>query len=245
MKDPFDPAGFDQKLLARARAGDPSDAKHALKSAVIALNRFSHKSPYLGYLLACLEEILDGGEPSKVLGLTKGPPGIKARVGDTELMAVDLYLRLHLGFPPERSIERVSEVFGLLDRRKIQRLRKSYDSAYADLDGPLMESQSVDDLVADISIPIRIKLAKISFQLMAVDLYLRLYRGFPPARSEAKVLELFALIDRKQLQRLRREYEEQYGEALVESKDHLSANTLLTQMNESMRSKVLSIEPHI
>ena len=41
MKEAFDPKELDKEILARARAGDPSDARHALKSAVIALNRFS------------------------------------------------------------------------------------------------------------------------------------------------------------------------------------------------------------
>ena len=69
MKERFDPEEFDQKLLSRARAGDSSDARHALKSAVIALNRFSFNSPYLLYLQECLDQIISGVEPNRALGL--------------------------------------------------------------------------------------------------------------------------------------------------------------------------------
>jgi hypothetical protein len=76
--------------------------------------------------LECLQKILDGTDPSQVFNIVyHKSPGVKARASDEELMATDIYLRLYLGFPPERSVEKVLELFNLADRRKIQRLRKN------------------------------------------------------------------------------------------------------------------------
>lgn len=162
MKSEFDVSSFDQEVLSRAKAGSANDARTTLVSAVIALNKVSHASPYLFYLLHCLEQILDGEEPARALNIVdQKSPGVKARASGEELMAVDLYLRIHLGFPPEKSITKVLELFNLSDRRKIQRLRKKYDGVYAGRGEKLMEQQSVDDLLAELSGSMRSKVAAI------------------------------------------------------------------------------------
>ncbi|MEL0322002.1 MAG: hypothetical protein VXA68_08400, partial [Gammaproteobacteria bacterium] len=62
MKNDFDVSSFDKEVLSRAKAGSANDARTALVSAVIALNRVGHTSPYLLYLLECLQRILDGAD---------------------------------------------------------------------------------------------------------------------------------------------------------------------------------------
>lgn len=159
MKDPYDPEGFDQKLLARARAGEPSDAKHALKSAVIALNRHSFSSPYLLYLQECLEQILSGVEPNRALGLEQDVKrGARRKWNGVEVMAVDIYLRKYRGNPPEKALEQTMEIFGIADKRTIRDFRKEYDSEWAESSEPLMENFSEDDLLINMSENIRKKL---------------------------------------------------------------------------------------
>ena len=162
MNSDFDSAEFNRDILKRAKNGSIKDAQAALVSAVIALNQVSYASPYLLYLQDCLERIIDGHDPVQVLNVAdKKPPGVKARASSQELMAVDIYLRRCLGFPPEKSNARVLELFNLADRRHIQRLRKEYDGEYSDFDVKLMETQSADDLLAEMSVSMRSKVSAI------------------------------------------------------------------------------------
>lgn len=159
MKEIFDPEEFDQKLLSRARAGDSSDARHALKSAVIALNRFSFNSPYLLYLQECLEQIISGVEPNRALGLEENAKrGTPRKWNGIEVMAVDIYLRKYSGYPREKALEQTMEIFGIADKGTIRGFRKEYDSEWAESSEPLMEQLSKDDLLANMSESIRKKL---------------------------------------------------------------------------------------
>ena len=152
MKEIFDPEEFDQKLLGKARAGDPSDARHALKSAVIALNRFSFTSPYLFYLQECLEQILSGVEPNRALGLEEDiKQGTPRKWNGIEVMAVDIYLRKYLSYQPEQALEQTLEIFGIGDKRTVREFRKEYDSEWAESSDPLMEQLSKDDLLINMS----------------------------------------------------------------------------------------------
>ena len=159
MEERFDPKEFDQKLLSRAKAGDSSDARHALKSAVIALNRFSCNSPYLLYLQECLEQVISGVEPNRAFGLEEDAKrGTPRKWNGIEVMAVDIYLRKFFGYPPEKALEQTLEIFGIADKRTIRDFRKEYDSEWAESSEPLMEQLSKDDLLANMSESIRKKL---------------------------------------------------------------------------------------
>jgi hypothetical protein len=159
MKERFYPEEFDQKLLSRAREGNPSDARHALKSAIIALNRFSFNSPYLLYLQECLEQIVSGVEPNRALGLEEDAKrGTPRKWSGIEVMAVDIYLRKYLGYPPEKALEKTLEIFEIADKRTIRDFRKEYDSEWAESSEPLMEQLPKDDLLINISENIRKKL---------------------------------------------------------------------------------------
>jgi len=246
MKNEFDSSSFEQEVLSRAKAGSANDGLTALVSAVIALNRVSHTSPYLLYLLHCLEKIIDGEEPSQALNIVhKKSPGVKARARSEELMAVDLYLRMHLGFPPEKSIAKVLELFNLSDRRKIQRLRKKYDGTYSDFNARLMEQLSLDDLTAQMTSSTRAAIASIAWEMILVDLYLRFHLQFLPEKSEETVLMLFGLVDVQQMQRLRKEYEDKYPIATAKTLGDSAVNKILNEMTKDVRSKVLKIKPHI
>lgn len=245
MKNEFNVSSLDQEILRRAKSGSADDVRTALVSAVVALNRVGHTSPYLLYLLECLQRILDGTDPSQVFNIVHHKsPGVKARSSDEELMATDIYLRLYLGFPPERSVEKVLELFNLADRRKIQRLRKKYDGAYSDSADQLMESQSSDDLLAEMSLSTKSKLSAISRELKLVDFYLQRYLNFPAQESTGKVLELFGFIDRQQVQRVRKEYEDKYLDFGEIALGDWSADELLDGMTASMRCNLLAIDPH-
>lgn len=159
MKDGFDPEEFDQKLLSRARAGDSSDARHALKRAVIALNRFSFNSPYLLYLQECLEQIISGIEPKRAFGLEEDAKrGTPRKWNGIEVMAVDIYLRKYFGYPPEKALEQTLEIFGIADKRTVRDVRKEYDSEWAESAEPLMEQLSKDDLLVNMPESLRKKL---------------------------------------------------------------------------------------
>ena len=245
MKDEFKVSSLDQEILSRAKSGSTDDARTALVSAVIALNRVGHTSPYLLYLLECLQRILDGTDPGQVFNIVhQKSPGVKARASDEELMATDIYLRLYLGFRPERSVEKVLELFNLADRRKIQRLRKKYDGAYSDSEDQLMECQSSDDLLAEMSVSTKSKLSAISRELKLVDFYLQRHLSFPVQESKEKVLELFDFVDRQQVQRVRNEYEDKYLDFGDRSLGDWSAGELLDGMTTSMRCNLLAIDPH-
>jgi len=159
MTESFDPKELDEEILARARAGNPSDAKSALKSAVIALNKFSFTSPYLAYLQECLEQIISGVEPDRALGLEKDiRRGAPRKWSGIEVMAVDIYLRKYLLYSPEKALEETLEIFGIGDQRTIRDFRKEYDSEWAECDEPLMEQLSQDDLLSNMSESTRKKL---------------------------------------------------------------------------------------
>lgn len=156
MKEAFDPKELDEEILARARAGDPSDARHALKSAVIALNRFSFNSPYLLYLQECLEQIVSGVEPNRALGLEEdAKQGTPRKWNGIEVMAVDIYLRKYFSYSPEKALEQTVEIFGIADKRTVRDFRKEYDSGWAESAGPLMEQLSKDDLLDNMPKSIR------------------------------------------------------------------------------------------
>ncbi|MDA9006870.1 hypothetical protein N9J36_04555 [Litoricola sp.] len=156
MKEAFDPKELDEEILARARAGDPSDARHALKSAVIALNRFSFNSPYLLYLQECLEQIVSGVEPNRALGLEEDAKrGTPRKWNGIEVMAVDIYLRKYFSYSPEKALEQTVEIFGIADKRTVRDFRKEYDSGWAESAGPLMEQLSKDDLLDNMPESIR------------------------------------------------------------------------------------------
>ena len=156
MNEAFDPKELDEEILARARAGDPSDARHALKSAVIALNRFSFNSPYLLYLQECLEQIVSGVEPNRALGLEEdAKQGTPRKWNGIEVMAVDIYLRKYFSYSPEKALEQTVEIFGIADKRTVRDFRKEYDSGWAESAGPLMEQLSKDDLLDNMPKSIR------------------------------------------------------------------------------------------
>jgi len=156
MKGAFDPKELDEEILARARAGDLSDARHALKSAVIALNRFSFNSPYLLYLQECLEQIVSGVEPNRALGLEEdAKQGTPRKWNGIEVMAVDIYLRKYFSYAPEKALEQTVEIFGIADKRTVRDFRKEYDSGWAESAGPLMEQLSKDDLLDNMPKSIR------------------------------------------------------------------------------------------
>jgi len=246
MNNEFDVSSFDQEVVSRANAGSANDGRTALVSAVIALNRVSHTSPYLLYLLHCLEKVVNGEEPSQALNIDhQKSPGVKARARSEELMAVDLYLRIHLGFPPEKSIAKVLDLFNLSDRRKIQRLRKKYDGTYSDFNARLMEQQSLDDLIAEMTSLTRAAVASIAWEMILVDLYLRFHLQFLPEKSEETVLMLFGLLDVQQMQRLRKEYEDRYPVATTKALGDSVVNKILNEMTKDVRLKVLKIKPHI
>ena len=156
MKGAFDPKELDEEILTRARAGDLSDARHALKSAVIALNRFSFNSPYLLYLQECLEQIVSGVEPNRALGLEEdAKQGTPRKWNGIEVMAVDIYLRKYFSYAPEKALEQTVEIFGIADKRTVRDFRKEYDSGWAESAGPLMEQLSKDDLLDNMPKSIR------------------------------------------------------------------------------------------
>ena len=156
MKGAFDPKELDEEILTRARAGDLSDARHALKSAVIALNRFSFNSPYLLYLQECLEQIVSGVEPNRALGLEEdAKQGTPRKWNGIEVMAVDIYLRKYFSYSPEKALEQTVEIFGIADKRTVRDFRKEYDSGWAESAGPLMEQLSKDDLLDNMPKSIR------------------------------------------------------------------------------------------
>ena len=156
MNEAFDPKELDEEILARARAGDPSDARHALKIAVIALNRFSFNSPYLLYLQECLEQIVSGVEPNRALGLEEdAKQGTPRKWNGIEVMAVDIYLRKYFSYSPEKALEQTVEIFGIADKRTVRDFRKEYDSGWAESAGPLMEQLSKDDLLDNMPKSIR------------------------------------------------------------------------------------------
>ena len=159
MKEAFDPKELDEEILARARAGDPSDAKSALKSAVIALNRFSFTSPYLSYLQECLEHVISGVEPNRAFGLEKDiKKGAPRKWRGIEVMAVDIYLRKYLGYSSEKALEQALEMFGIGDKKTVRDFRKEYDNQWAKTHEPLMEQISKDDLLSNMSESTRKKL---------------------------------------------------------------------------------------
>jgi hypothetical protein len=107
-----------------------------------------------------------------------------------------------------------------------------------------MESQSSDDLLAEMSLSTKSKLSAISRELKLVDFYLQRYLNFPAQESTGKVLELFGFIDRQQVQRVREEYEDKYLDFGEISLGDWSADELLDGMTASMRCNLLAIDPH-
>lgn len=161
MNNQFDQTEFDIEVIERARAGSAADARTALVSAVIALGRFGFYSPYLQYLQECLEQIISGVDPDRALGLKEPKKrGAPKKHNDCEVMAVDLYLRDHLGYASEEAISEILEKLEISDRSVVQKLRRIYDGRYSSQQEQLMEQLDKDDLLEWMTESVRKKVSE-------------------------------------------------------------------------------------
>ena len=154
---------FENQLIRRAEEGDPEAGRIALETIAGRIETRRYESPLFDYLATNIRAHLDDGIPlDRALGVEEEPNkgGASTKYDETELAAVDLILRDHAHFGPEKAVSWIHSNIGA-DRRLVQRLRLKYDARYNKF-GAERLAESLDlDLLLHMSGSMREKVAEV------------------------------------------------------------------------------------
>ncbi|MFZ5620690.1 MAG: helix-turn-helix domain-containing protein [Pseudomonadota bacterium] len=137
---------FHEELIRRASRGDAEAGREILRTVTLLIDAGQWTSPLFAFLADCLWEYTQHGIPlDRALCVEPEPAsgGRPQKYNPDELAAIDIILRDHAGYTPEKAVRWIAEKIGA-DKRTVHRIRRRYDKS---AEGPLTESLSLDDLL--------------------------------------------------------------------------------------------------